>query len=667
MSASSARSLEEAIDRQPPIATPETPIKTALLQMQTAASSYILVAKAANRFVSLVTEQNLLRTLITHRHASDVPLAAVISPQVAAAHINQISDLLAARDWLQQHKIHHLPLIDDHHSIIGTLTHETLVRFLNPVDLLRLQRVEDVMTSQVICASPKTAALDLSKLLIRHQVSCIVIGETTAPECFRPLGVVTEQDIIHLWCHEKTLERCAQDIMTQPPQCILPTAPLWQAHQQMTTHHRRHLVVINSAGILMGIVTQTHLLQKVDPAEAELTLDVLDHIIHKRTTTLNQANQKLQRKIQERKRAKEALQHQIARERLVSRITQHIRQSFDLETILATTVAEVSEFVKADRTLIYRVPHGIHTAGNVMAEEVANGCDRIQGNAGLEAILSQLDTRFYASGRVHSVPDLQAVDRSSRKARFLRYLGIQATLFAPILVKDTLWGLLILNQHAAPRRWEKLEINLLEQLASQVGLAIQQATLYAQLAFANQQLQEQANVDGLTQIANRRRFDDCLQQEWRRLAREQQPLSLILCDVDYFKRYNDTYGHQAGDGCLKAVAQALGQAIRRPADVVARYGGEEFAIILPNTPLAGVCHVAEQARLKVEALQMPHSNSQVSDWVTLSLGVASYVPHCQDSPESLIKAADSALYQAKASGRNCWSSSSATADSAVNV
>ncbi|NJO20582.1 MAG: diguanylate cyclase, partial [Spirulinaceae cyanobacterium RM2_2_10] len=147
----------------------------------------------------------------------------------------------------------------------------------------------------------------------------------------------------------------------------------------------------------------------------------------------------------------------------------------------------------------------------------------------------------------------------------------------------------------------------------QAELALQQA---------NQELQRLATLDGLTQVANRRRFDEHLACEWRRLRREQQPLSVILCDVDYFKLYNDTYGHQAGDACLQQVAQVLGKMLKRPSDLVARYGGEEFAIILPNTTSAGACQVAEAVRAAIADLQIVHVKSTVSDYVTLSLGVA---------------------------------------------
>jgi len=172
------------------------------------------------------------------------------------------------------------------------------------------------------------------------------------------------------------------------------------------------------------------------------------------------------------------------------------------------------------------------------------------------------------------------------------------------------------------------------------------------LQAANQELQRLAHQDSLTQIANRRCFDLCLNQEWRRLMRESQPISLILCDVDFFKSYNDTYGHQAGDNCLRRIASAIATAIKRPSDIVARYGGEEFVIILPNTPALGALHIAEEIQLAVRALELVHTGSQISSYVTLSIGVTAVVPRAHISPMSLIAAADRALYKAKSSGRD---------------
>ncbi len=169
---------------------------------------------------------------------------------------------------------------------------------------------------------------------------------------------------------------------------------------------------------------------------------------------------------------------------------------------------------------------------------------------------------------------------------------------------------------------------------------------------ANHKLKYQANVDSLTQIANRRRFDEYFTQEWSRCIREQAYLAIILCDVDYFKAYNDTYGHQVGDKCLYEVAQGINSAVKRPADLVFRYGGEEFAIVLPYTDKQGALIVAEEIRQQIKQLKIPHESSRMSNIVSLSLGVSSMIPSIYTSPHTLVSSADLALYDAKDRGRD---------------
>ncbi|MDZ7950471.1 diguanylate cyclase domain-containing protein [Nostoc sp. DedQUE09] len=169
---------------------------------------------------------------------------------------------------------------------------------------------------------------------------------------------------------------------------------------------------------------------------------------------------------------------------------------------------------------------------------------------------------------------------------------------------------------------------------------------------ANQKLEQLANLDGLTQVANRRCFDARLKAEWKRLAREQQPLSLIIFDVDKFKLYNDYYGHLAGDDCLMSIAQTVQQTIHRPADLVARYGGEEFLVLLPNTDLAGAIKVAQSIQQAIHALAIPHVQSDVKNIITVSLGISSCIPIWNIKPDTLIASADKALYHAKQNGRD---------------
>lgn len=159
-------------------------------------------------------------------------------------------------------------------------------------------------------------------------------------------------------------------------------------------------------------------------------------------------------------------------------------------------------------------------------------------------------------------------------------------------------------------------------------------------------------LDVLTDISNRRKFNEYLDSTWNFAEREPLPISMILMDIDHFKQFNDNYGHQGGDACLIQIAQALSEAVVRKTDFVARYGGEEFACILPNTNIDNAVIIAENFRLSIMALQIPHAYSSAGNTVTISLGVATIIPDRNSSSSALVKAADDALYRSKKSGRN---------------
>jgi len=336
-------------------------------------------------------------------------------------------------------------------------------------------------------------------------------------------------------------------------------------------------------------------------------------------------------------------------DRILAQITQKIHASLDLDQILQTTVAEVNQFLQAEKIQINRVDQGGKLT--LLFESRLNNpplrCDIGQPQR-FPVVLFQNNLVQLSAGQIVTQQHVtqQQLDSPVIEKNHCSILLI------PILSEQKLWGILCLEQCSLPREWKAEEIKLLERVAMELSVAIKQAKLYQQLEQANRELEQLSIVDDLTKIANRRKFDRYITAEWTRLAREQHPLSLILCDIDYFKLYNDTYGHQAGDRCLQAVAEAICQVIKRPADLVARYGGEEFVLVLPNTPLEGAKYLAQQVRLQIESLKLPHINSPIDLYVTLSLGVSCCIPEPNSSFQPLIATADKGLYQAKEMGRN---------------
>lgn len=205
-----------------------------------------------------------------------------------------------------------------------------------------------------------------------------------------------------------------------------------------------------------------------------------------------------------------------------------------------------------------------------------------------------------------------------------------------------------------------LELGAVDFIAKPINPVIVRARVNTHLTLKHQSdmLRSMALLDGLTGVANRRRFDEELARTWRQSLREKTELSAIMIDIDYFKRYNDHYGHMQGDACLRSVAGALETAVNRPYDLLARYGGEEFVCLLPNTHLGGAVVVAERMQACVQALQLEHSASGVGQRVTVSIGVSTMTANATDGPQVLLEAADRQLYQAKQAGRACIRSGS---------
>ncbi|MDS3860653.1 diguanylate cyclase [Thermosynechococcaceae cyanobacterium BACA0444] len=254
--------------------------------------------------------------------------------------------------------------------------------------------------------------------------------------------------------------------------------------------------------------------------------------------------------------------------------------------------------------------------------------------------------------------NLEAVSNALKLSKLYRYISkpwnpedLKLTVLDAVhsylqdrKIDEQNYRLMQLNQELAQANQE------LKRLVEEQSEIIAART--AELERANQELMRLSITDSLTDLANRRHFDAVLSQEWLSAIREKTSLAMILADVDFFKLYNDQYGHHAGDICLQRVARVIQEAVHRPRDLVARYGGEEFVIVLPNTDIQGAALIAENIRQIIYTEQIPHQASLVKPYLTLSFGIAALLPAPQESPLVLFNATDQALYQAKRQGRN---------------
>ncbi|MBE9157739.1 diguanylate cyclase [Nodosilinea sp. LEGE 06152] len=381
------------------------------------------------------------------------------------------------------------------------------------------------------------------------------------------------------------------------------------------------------------------------------------------------------------KQAEATLKQQYERAVALGQITQHIRESLDLPQIFAVAAQETRQGLGADRVGIFRFTQANEGAdeavgGGFVSEAVTPGVDAVMAAQVPHHGFGDHYRSIRARGGTLAIRDLHDLDEMPPPAEVTQLFSqfqVQATLVVPLHKGPELWGLIVIHHCQGPRYWQGVEVELVEDIAVQLAIAIQQADLVKQLQVEllerqraearlteiNRELQhatglleQLAHIDPLTQIANRRRFSDRLDEEWNRLSRDRLPLSLLLFDLDYFKQYNDTYGHQLGDDCLYTIAQAAQGVVGRPTDLLARYGGEEFAVILPNTHRQGAIAVAQHIHQAIAARAILHRASAVSNQVTLSLGLSTLTPSRELTSTVLIQQADQALYRAKQQGRN---------------
>ncbi|NEP60436.1 MAG: diguanylate cyclase [Symploca sp. SIO2G7] len=348
------------------------------------------------------------------------------------------------------------------------------------------------------------------------------------------------------------------------------------------------------------------------------------------------------------------LQQQLQQQIHLRETIQRIRRVLAVSDVHATAVQVLMEFFQAD--WIFLLENGSRCwqpVNQPLYRSKASSTEALNIYLKLEAVATKLGQPYPIAVDAQSVKKVPgAQDWLSQFPGSWLLIPIYLPHHSQLKAQDKPWGLVAIGRQAAEATWTPDQHAHAKILVEELAIALDHSLLYETVKQDNNDLKSLALTDSLTGLANRRQFDDYFDTEWQRLAREQQPLTLILCDIDYFKRYNDYYGHPTGDICLTTVSKVLTQCIRRPADLVARYGGEEFAVILPNTDTEGGHSVALTIRNQLLDAAVPHATSGVSSKVTLTMGIASIVPKHQLESQKLIQAADLALYHAKQQGRD---------------
>lgn len=389
------------------------------------------------------------------------------------------------------------------------------------------------------------------------------------------------------------------------------------------------------------------------PFQAEEVLARIQHqlTIRQQQQAINEQNHRLQQEIQERCLAQ-------AETQLLLNAIQSVSQASDFSEALQAVLCAVRQGIdwdyseawsaSSDRTT-FLLSQACYAPEDIPLNQFH------QASLSLIVALNQgLPGQIWKSNQPLWIEDiLQTSELTFLRAAIATECGLKTAFGVPLVSEGEVLTILVFFKRSQTAYDANL-LQLVQAIALQLGLLMRRKQAEDALRQANQELQRLANLDGLTQIANRRYFDRVFQIEWQRLNREQQVLSLIMADVDYFKSYNDCYGHQAGDECLKQIARTLEASVKRPADLVARYGGEEFIIILPNTNTKGAIQVVQKIQTAIANLNMLHRCSQVSDRITLSLGITSTTLNANFLPEELLAAVDRALYKAKAKGRNTF-------------
>ncbi|WP_017720849.1 PAS domain S-box protein [Kamptonema formosum] len=527
-------SLELATDRHPLTVAPETPV-TEVLALLSQRRGYIcplrdrtlpppdgkagppssascVLVVGGRQPVGIFTQRDIVKLAAKGGNLEGIAVADVMASPVIALRQAPDQNIFAALSLLRQHRIRHLPVVGDGGALVGLVTSETICASLEPVNLLKLRQVAEVMATVVVTAPPTASLQQVAGLIAERQVSCVAIVQRSSgesPDLTLPLGIVTEGDIVQFQALQLPLaEIQAQQVMSAPVFCISPFDSLWKAQQEMQRRDVGRLAVTGSRGELLGVITRTRLLALGEPVQMYSIAHTLQQQVSQLKAEKFQLlrNRNAELELQVRARTAE-LQQQAERERLLAQVASRIRQSLNLQEILNATVTEVRQLLQCDRVVVYQLDGS--SDGTIVAESVAPGWP-VALDSHIQETCFRLGTvaEEYRKGRKRAIADVRTAGLTDCHLQMLERFQVRAKLVAPILIEEarqqpdpsptqqaapnrenSLWGLLIAHQCGDPRQWQAPELELLDRLSVQIAIAIQQAQLFERIRSEQEALQ----------------------------------------------------------------------------------------------------------------------------------------------------------------------------------
>ncbi len=496
--------LKSAIAREPLIVSPDTTVSSAIALMS-GLRSLCATTKTANsqldelhlevrsscvlvveneRILGILTERDVVRLIAQQQPLDRLVMQQVMAHPVVTLRESDFTDLFFAINLLQQHHIRHLPMLDEHDRLVGLVTHESLRQISRPIDLLRLRMVAEVMTSEVIVATPDCHLRAIAQLMANHRISSVMIveqGSSSTEPLQIPLGIVTERDMVQFQVLGLNLDNCtAEAVMSTPIFAVKLEDSLWNVQQIMAQRLIRRLAVTGEQGELLGIVTQTSLLQALNPLELYKLVEVLDSKVVRleaeKVALLENRNVELEQQVQART---VALETKAKQERLLNTIADHIRSSLNLQEILDTTAREIRSLLGCDRVIIYRFRPDF--SGTVIAEAMTGTGRSMLNTEAHDPCVSAEWLEPYRNGKIRIIDDIYNEAMTQCDHELLVGFEIRAKLMVPIVVEEQLWGLMLASYRAVPHTWTTDEIELIRQVSLQLAIALQQATTHQRL------------------------------------------------------------------------------------------------------------------------------------------------------------------------------------------